>query len=587
MRLTKLFAWLPGLLALAAVLCATLPPGRTRGFDLETFGHMPVLEGGRVKPLDSVARNALLMIRGKQNVRYQGRTLGPDEWIADLLFRPQVADDQPAFVINDPDVLGLAGLRQTADRYFSFTTLLPHLREIQAQAQAADALEAAQRSRFQNAVLNLYQRLTLYNQLENTVQLADSPGLLLELQSPGAPDAAQRRQNLADVARFRPLPPLPGQDPDAWQSTGEALNAAAVTGQPHPALVALAWTGAAYAAGDPAAFNRGADQLRGLTGTIRPRALRHAASEILFNRVQPFYLGMVIYVLALLVAFVSWLWRPDLLQPAAFSLLAAGAAVHTAGLVSRILLQGRPPVTNLYSSAVFVGWAAVLLGLILERMYRKGFGTAVAAAAGFGSLIIAHHLAMEGDTMEMMRAVLDSNFWLGTHVVSITIGYSGTFLAGAIAIAYTLRKHLAPDPDPGTTRALVDMTYGIVCFALLFSFVGTVLGGIWADQSWGRFWGWDPKENGALLIVLWNAIILHCRWGGYIAEKGIMAMAIFGNIITSLSWFGVNMLGIGLHSYGFMDQAFWALAVFIATQAALMALCLAPRRFWLPRAGRT
>jgi ABC-type transport system involved in cytochrome c biogenesis permease subunit len=582
MKPAKLFAWIPGLLALAAVLFATLPPGRVRGFDPASFARTPVLEGGRVKPLDSVARNALLMIRGKQSVRSEGRAIAPDEWILDLLFRPQVADAQPVFVINDPDVLGMMGLKQGADRYFSFNTLAPHLQAIQEQARAADALEPVQRSRFQGAVVNLYQRLMLYNQLENTVQLADSQGLVAELQSLGAPEAAQRRQSLAEVARFRIVPPLAGQDPAAWQNTGEALAAAAATGQPHPALVALAWVGAGYAGGDPAAFRKGVADLHGLTGGVRPQDLRRADSEILFNRVQPFYLGMVIYVLALLAVFGSWLWRPELLQPAAFSLLAAGAAVHTAGLVSRIILQGRPPVTNLYSSAVFVGWGAVVLGLILERMYRKGFGTAVAAAAGFGSLIVAHHLSMDGDTMEMMRAVLDSNFWLGTHVVSITIGYSATFLAGAIAIAYTLRKHLDPSPDPGTTRSLVDMTYGIVCFALLFSFVGTVLGGIWADQSWGRFWGWDPKENGALLIVLWNAIILHSRWGGYVREKGLMAMAIFGNIITSLSWFGVNMLGIGLHSYGFMDKAFYALAGFIASQVALIALCLAPRRF---RAG--
>jgi len=207
----------------------------------------------------------------------------------------------------------------------------------------------------------------------------------------------------------------------------------------------------------------------------------------------------------------------------------------------------------------------------------------VAASAGFASLIIAHHLAMEGDTMEMMRAVLDSNFWLATHVVTVTIGYSGTFLAGIIAIAYTLRKHIAPDPDPATTRALVDMTYGIICFALLFSFVGTVLGGIWADQSWGRFWGWDPKENGALLIVLWNAIILHARMAGYVRERGTMVMAIFGNIITSCSWFGVNMLGVGLHSYGFMDKAFMALSVFIASQVVLMGICYAPARFWVDK----
>jgi ABC-type transport system involved in cytochrome c biogenesis permease subunit len=576
---TRLFTWLPGLLALAVVLATALPPGPTRGFDTEVFGRTPVLDGGRIKPLDSVARNALLMIRGNQGIPEGGRTIEPDEWMLDVLFRPQTADAQPVFVINDPDVLGLMGLKQTSNRYFSFDTIQPYLGPIQQQAQAGRELEAVQRSRFQNAVVNLYDRLLMYNHMENSVQLADSAGLAMELQTLRDPQAAVRHRSLADAAQFRILPPLPGQGGDAWQNTGEALDAAG-SGLTHPGLVLLAQAGAAYAAQDAGAFNDNVARFQALGAELRPGAAAHAGREILFNRVQPFYAGMVIYVLALLVLFGSWLWRRELLQPAAFSLLAAGALVHTVGLVSRILLQGRPPVTNLYSSAIFVGWAAVMLGLLLERMYRKGFGTAVAAAAGFASLIIAQHLAMEGDTMEMMRAVLDSNFWLATHVVTITIGYSGTFLAGIIAIAYTLRKHLAPDPDPAGTKVLVDMTYGIVCFALLFSFVGTVLGGIWADQSWGRFWGWDPKENGALLIVLWNAIILHCRWGDYIREKGLMAMAIFGNIITSLSWFGVNMLGVGLHSYGFMAQAFWVLAIFDASQVALIILCLMPRHFW-------
>jgi ABC-type transport system involved in cytochrome c biogenesis permease subunit len=285
---------------------------------------------------------------------------------------------------------------------------------------------------------------------------------------------------------------------------------------------------------------------------------------------------MVVYVAALLVLFTSWLLRRALLQRVAFGLLAAGAIVHTAGLVARIVLQGRPPVTNLYSSAVFVGWAAVIFGIVLERVHRRGLATAVAAASGFASLIVAHHLTGSGDTMEMMRAVLDSNFWLATHVVTITLGYSATFLAGALSVFYVGRRHLLPSGDPATDRALVAMTYGVLCFALLFSFVGTVLGGIWADQSWGRFWGWDPKENGALLIVLWNALVLHARWAGYARQKGIAAMAIFGNVITSLSWFGVNMLGVGLHSYGFMDQAFWALSSFIGSQLLLIALSFAP-----------
>jgi ABC-type transport system involved in cytochrome c biogenesis permease subunit len=100
------------------------------------------------------------------------------------------------------------------------------------------------------------------------------------------------------------------------------------------------------------------------------------------------------------------------------------------------------------------------------------------------------------------------------------------------------------------------MIYGVVCFALLFSFTGTILGGIWADQSWGRFWGWDPKENGAVLIVLWNALILHARWGGVIRHRGRAVLAVLGNVVTAFSWVGTNLLGIGLHSYGFTQTGF-------------------------------
>jgi ABC-type transport system involved in cytochrome c biogenesis permease subunit len=204
---------------------------------------------------------------------------------------------------------------------------------------------------------------------------------------------------------------------------------------------------------------------------------------------------------------------------------------------------------------------------------------------GFVTLIIAHHLARTGDTMEMMRAVLDTNFWLATHVVIVTLGYASTFVAGVLALLYIVLGFFTPllakrsgQPDIG--KSLTKMIYGIVCFATLFSFVGTVLGGIWADQSWGRFWGWDPKENGALIIVLWNALILHLRWGGMIRERGLATCGIIGNIVTSWSWFGVNMLGIGLHSYGFMDSAFYWLMAFVASQLALVAIGCLPLRMW-------
>ena len=124
------------------------------------------------------------------------------------------------------------------------------------------------------------------------------------------------------------------------------------------------------------------------------------------------------------------------------------------------------------------------------------------------------------------------------------------------------------------------MIYGVTCFAVIFSFVGTMLGGIWADQSWGRFWGWDPKENGALLIVIWSAIVLHARWGGIAKDRGIAALAIGGNIVTAWSWFGTNLLQEGLHSYGFSDSGFIWLMRFNGLQLFFVAIAYLPKRLW-------
>jgi len=254
--------------------------------------------------------------------------------------------------------------------------------------------------------------------------------------------------------------------------------------------------------------------------------------------------------------------------------------IHTGGLLFRMIQEGRPPVTNLYSSAIFIGWGAAVLGLVLERFYPFSIGVVTASALEFLTLQVAHVLARDGDTMEMLRAVLDTNFWLATHVVIVTLGYASTFVAGFLAIQYVIRGFFTKSITPEIGKAFGKMVYAILCFATLFSFVGTVLGGIWADQSWGRFWGFDVKENGALIIVLWNAVILHARWGGLVRERGLMCLAIGGNIVTAWSWFGVNMLGIGLHSYGFINAAFWWLLAFVGSQAVLILLGLTPQKGW-------
>jgi len=573
--------------------------------DLAGFGKIPVLVGGRVKPLDTVARNSLLIIHGKQTVRLaDGKQIGAMQWLTDLLFRAPVADECSAFVIQNAEVLGLFGWEQSDRKYFSFAELAPFLRQIGEQGDQSDKLQSVQRSAYQNAIVNLRNALVLYQRLKNSVQPEGAENFASELEAfenslPEAAKAArqretggtfdqaklsgiaeliQRYQRIAEMAYVLAVPsPQPKGE---WHSIGESLLQSIAAGKIDPVVKMYAQIGDAYRTTNRSLFSQQVDLLAGALAKEQPTAAKRTSFEFLFNQVDPFTHSMVLYVLAFLLACGSWLGWNRPLNRAAFYLLLLSLAVHTFGLVSRMYLQERPPVTNLYSSAIFIGWGAVIVSLILERIFRDGIGAACAGAIGFITLIIAHHLAGSGDTLEMLQAVLDTNIWLATHVVAITTGYSAMFLAGMLAMIYIVRGVFTRSLKKETADSLSRMTYGVVCFATLFSFVGTVLGGIWADQSWGRFWGWDPKENGAVLIVLWCAIILHARWGGFIRQRGLMVMAIFGNVVTSFSWFGVNMLGVGLHSYGFMQKAFPWLVGFIISQLALMAVAAMPLDRW-------
>ncbi len=391
----------------------------------------------------------------------------------------------------------------------------------------------------------------------------------------------QRYRKLGQVKYAYAIPnPNGTAGGDRWQHISFALLSAITSGKlPYPATI-YGRLISAYRSGDTQGFNQAIREYNQYLGQTTPQYLTRPHLEFFFNQAQPFPQTMVLYMVVFVLALASWLKWPKTLGKTAAILLLFAFLLHTAGLVTRMYLQGRPPVTNLYSSAIFVGWGAVLLCLFLERFYKNGIGSVCASAIGFVTLLIAQNLQVDGDSLEMLRAVLDTNVWLGTHVVMVTLGYSATFLAGFLGIIYIFRGLLTKSFDEMTARSLGRMMYGIVCFATLFSFIGTVLGGIWADQSWGRFWGWDPKENGALLIVIWNAIILHARWGGYARERGVAVLAVFGNIITSLSWFGVNMLGVGLHSYGFIDEAFGPLLVFILSQLAIVGLGILPQKYW-------
>ena len=360
-----------------------------------------------------------------------------------------------------------------------------------------------------------------------------------------------------------------------------ALGGRQLDTPPNSTAQSLATLFVAYSENDAATFNREVDQLLEKHKLDSPEEYHASAAglEVIFNRMAPFYSATVLYLVAFVLTAAGWLgWRGPLIRSATW-LIVLALLVHTLALAARIYISGRPPVTNLYSSAVFIGWAGVVLGLGLEILYRLGIGNALAAVGGFSTLFIAHQLSLDGDTLEVLQAVLDTQFWLATHVVCITLGYTTTYLAGLLGIAYILGGIFAPLP-PSVRKELTRMTYGVLCFSIFFSFVGTVLGGLWADDSWGRFWGWDPKENGALIIVLWNALVLHARWGGLVQQRGLAVLATVGNIAVSWSWFGVNELGVGLHSYGFTEGVVVKLVVAVCLHLGIIGLGLLPTRLW-------
>jgi ABC-type transport system involved in cytochrome c biogenesis permease subunit len=339
-----------------------------------------------------------------------------------------------------------------------------------------------------------------------------------------------------------------------------------------------------YVDGKPEQFNKALDDYLGAVSATPPTGMRPTGIrwEHAYNVISPFYLAMVIYLAAFVIAGLGWLGFMKPFQQAATWLLLLGLALQVTGLVMRVVISGRPPVTNLYSSVLFVSAAYVLLMLIVERVTKIGMGNAMAGLGGCVALLWAWSMSIvDGDTFAVLVAVLDTQFWLSTHVIIISLGYSATLAAGFLGLAYIVAALAVPGFDAEKRKLVGNLIYGIICFGLLASFFGTVLGGLWGDDSWGRFWGWDPKENGALMIVLWNAVLLHARWGGMIKTRGLAALAVIGNIVTLWSWKGVNAMGVGLHAYAATeDTTMKYILIAIAGHLLILLLAMIPTRFW-------
>lgn len=729
------------------------PPGEMR---LSRAAALPVLDGGRVKPLDSFARVHLMELNRRQTYydefekRQQAVT-----WFLNLYSEGYAREQMRAPVaVNDPGLLAFLGVRARPDGLFGLRELLgggglerieglskkqpekltPQERAAmewwvqlsqERQAMAKKILEHRTAKGAGNKalvfrvdndqvleMLGLQMRDGLRYSYNDIVGVKDDP----KKDGPDDDKYFRKFYDLAKKARASEekdrdltevkavellnnlslqnalhamdgvlmVPPSPSTPNADWKTLQDAVAQGDANTNPNAAH--LEKIVRAYGTGDVKAFNREVEAYGKALDAQMPGEMRKVRFEAWFNNFAPFYQCALLYVVVGLLAVASWLVWHEPLRRAAFALAALVCLVHTLALAARIYLTGRPPVTNLYSSAVFIGWGCVLLCLAVEFITRRNrfvhsIALTVAATLGFATMIVAHHLGGSGDSMGVMQAVLDTNFWLATHVTTVTLGYAATFGAGFLAMLYVFlmlasavrsyfadRKALAgkemalfvtavlgmvavpagvavcligglwlllADGEPlsvlvlgvlsipvvavagvygamliikrlsaehlqtpegelpqvanpvdffalrqQSAKALAGVIYGVICFATLLSFVGTVLGGIWADQSWGRFWGWDPKENGALLIVVMNALILHARWSGLIRERGLCVLALLGNMITAWSWFGTNQLGVGLHAYGFNNTLAVGCRYFWLSQLALAGLAMMPLRFW-------
>ena len=281
------------------------------------------------------------------------------------------------------------------------------------------------------------------------------------------------------------------------------------------------------------------------------------SGEILLNKMSYFNNGIAILLFGgiLMIAMCLTLGTraSRILYWIVFLIVTTACLFTVAGIVHRSIIMNRSPIGNLYDTMPFIVGTGLILLLLIEWIHKKGVMLAVGIVFGVAILFLAKSFEImdASDTMDPLVAVLKSNYWLSTHVVMITLGYMGGIVAAIISHFYLIGRAFGVIDDKETKRYLSTIVYGMIGFTLLFSLIGTILGGIWAADSWGRFWGWDPKENGALLIVIWMLVILHARLGGYIREIGLHVCSVFGFAVIVFSWWHVNFLGVGLHNYGF------------------------------------
>ena len=501
---------------------------------------IPIQNQGRIKPIDTFARESVLTITGKE--RFDGRA--PLDLILTWLDDPKKAASMMVIDVSRQDVRAALGLPADA-RYTSIDTLLStptfekQAREVMRKQQASEELTELDRQ---------------IGRLTTRVSLLQS---LLTLEAfTVVPD----KQSLANP--WHPLSSLIG--PTSPLDAGES---AAIIGSVKSLVTA-------HAARDTAAFTKASQALSAQLSAVGPGPDPVVlAREVQYNALHPFGKAWMLYLAAVLVLGAAGALGNRRLYGLGVFIAVAGLIMHVYGFYLRCTIAGRPPVTNMYESVIWVSLGVMVFALLLEAVFRAQALVLPAAVAATICLIVADNVTSILDpAINPLTPVLRSNFWLTIHVLTITLSYGAFLLATAIGHVSLFTYGFHPK-DRARQRSLHQQLYKTVQLGVMLLAAGTILGGVWANYSWGRFWGWDPKEVWALIALLGYLAVLHGRYAGWLKDFGFSAGCVVAYCGVLMAWYGVNfVLGAGLHSYGFGDGGQLYVAVGVALDLLYVAV---------------
>ncbi len=573
---------------------------------IELVEALPLQEGGRIKPFATYAGFQMLSLHGARSMKIQGKDgknikIKPTEWLMNTMLRPALAIQLPTFRVDNSQVLEAISVKPKGrrDRY-SYSEIEPGLTKLIELAQSYENIEKDKRDPVQQQSIDLAYNIRNYEALLSYFAFARSGIVLTGTGSGTEPDRradlstvmSTARQLQSQIAQYQSenkeidprfkdllqqvlqaanfskfglfvLPPKDAAEKQ-WLTAGNAIMSVMTleSKDPQTSIEDIKAMEKAVRA-----LSSSEKEFRESFSNFKDRVEKRAASrsenrridaEVSYFKKDYFLNAMVIFLIGTITALAMWGLgngrASRLFSWATLGLTVIGVAYCILAISIRCFIMQRPPVGNLYDTIIFIATAGILFALFIEWVSRKGFALGLAPILGLGLIILARRYEMGDakDHLDPLVAVLDSNFWLSTHVITITLGYAAGLLAALLSCAYILIRALKLDgDDKDLRRSLSKAVYGSICLTLFLSLVGTVLGGIWANYSWGRFWGWDPKENGALMIVLWTLAILHARLGGIIKEWGLHLTSVFTACVVAFSWWHVNFLGVGLHNYGF------------------------------------